>query len=200
MELPHVGAQCALSSCSQHDYLPFKCQHCLKEFCQDHWKVEAHQCAKANSHTIDVRVPVCPLCQQPIPVNRGQDPNIAVDSHIGQGCPTPGGIAGSSAIPTNSLAPLRARNTPSPSSLVCAVRQCSTKLLVKMDCNACGGHYCVRHRLPIDHACESKRTKKGTAASSSSRITAANNQRHQRPSEAAFTAAMRRFINRFSSS
>lgn len=68
-----------------------------------------------------------------------------------------------------------------------------------MDCNECGGHYCVRHRLPIDHACESKRTTKTTASSSSSRITA-NNQRRQTSSEAAFTAAMRRFINRFSPS
>ena len=26
----------------------------------------------------DARVPVCPLCNQPVPVNRGDDPNIKV--------------------------------------------------------------------------------------------------------------------------
>ena len=26
----------------------------------------------------DVKVPVCPLCSQPVPVNRGEDPNIKV--------------------------------------------------------------------------------------------------------------------------
>lgn len=26
----------------------------------------------------DVQVPVCPLCNQPVPINRGDDPNIKV--------------------------------------------------------------------------------------------------------------------------
>ena len=28
----------------------------------------------------DVKVPVCPLCSQPVPVNRGEDPNLKVSN------------------------------------------------------------------------------------------------------------------------
>ncbi|KAI9595519.1 hypothetical protein BDF19DRAFT_339399, partial [Syncephalis fuscata] len=98
----------------------------------------------------------CPLCQRPVPVNRGQDPNLAVDMHIGQGCPTPSGIAANANANTASSNLRNNSNNTSSPSLVCNVRSCSTKLLVKMDCADCGGQFCVRHRLPIDHACEPK--------------------------------------------
>jgi hypothetical protein len=31
-------------------------------------------------------VPVCPLCNKPVPVNRGENPNIKVNEHISQDC------------------------------------------------------------------------------------------------------------------
>ena len=34
----------------------------------------------------DVRVPVCPLCDQPVPVKKGEDPNIRVNEHITSDC------------------------------------------------------------------------------------------------------------------
>ena len=34
----------------------------------------------------DVRVPICPLCDQPVPVKKGEDPNIRVNEHIASDC------------------------------------------------------------------------------------------------------------------
>ena len=34
----------------------------------------------------DVKVPVCPLCSQPVPVAKGEDPNARVDDHIQRDC------------------------------------------------------------------------------------------------------------------
>ena len=34
----------------------------------------------------DIQVPVCPLCNQPVPVKRGQQPDIGVSNHIDNEC------------------------------------------------------------------------------------------------------------------
>merc|ERR1711879_226450 len=47
MELPHLGTHCSLASCNRLDYLPFKCKHCVKNFCENHWKVGQHDCSNA---------------------------------------------------------------------------------------------------------------------------------------------------------
>lgn len=33
-----------------------------------------------------MKVPTCPLCNQPVPTARGEDPNIKVNQHIQQDC------------------------------------------------------------------------------------------------------------------
>ena len=77
MELPDVGRQCAEPSCKRLDYLPFNCSYCKKDYCQDHRKAKAHDCQLAPSEE-GVRVPTCPLCGLPVPVSKGEDPNIRV--------------------------------------------------------------------------------------------------------------------------
>lgn len=37
-------------------------------------------------HPQDVQVPVCPLCNTPIPVKRGEMPDIKVGEHIDRDC------------------------------------------------------------------------------------------------------------------
>jgi hypothetical protein len=44
----------------------------------------AHSCSSAYKK--DVQVPVCPLCNTPIPVRRGEPPDIAVGAHIDTDC------------------------------------------------------------------------------------------------------------------
>lgn len=42
--------------------------------------------SKGHSSLQDVTVPVCPLCNQPVPTRRGNDPNVSVDEHIANDC------------------------------------------------------------------------------------------------------------------
>merc|ERR1712110_1246861 len=49
MELPHLGTHCSLASCNRLDYLPFKCKHCVKNFCENHWQVWAARLQQSAS-------------------------------------------------------------------------------------------------------------------------------------------------------
>lgn len=51
---------------------------------QEHMKYANHSCASAYKK--DVQVPVCPLCNVPIPIKRGEPPDIAVGAHIDRDC------------------------------------------------------------------------------------------------------------------
>lgn len=44
----------------------------------------SHNCPLAYKK--DVQVPVCPLCNTPIPTKRGEQPDIAVGAHIDSDC------------------------------------------------------------------------------------------------------------------
>ncbi|PWA00071.1 hypothetical protein BB558_003883 [Smittium angustum] len=85
MELPHVGEHCSNKDCNRLDFLPYKCEYCNKKFCENHWKANDHSCE--NQHKIlDFRIPTCPICNLPVPINRGEDPNYKVENHIRMGC------------------------------------------------------------------------------------------------------------------
>ncbi|CDS10724.1 hypothetical protein LRAMOSA11210 [Lichtheimia ramosa] len=96
-------------------------------------------------------VPTCPICEQPVPGPRGQDPNISVNRHIQNNC----------------------NDKKQTASNICHQRGCNAKLLVPMNCSDCGYSFCVKHRLPVDHSCQppQKNTsqKRPTASSSSKR-------------------------------
>merc|ERR1712018_63614 len=64
MELPHLGAHCALTSCNRLDYLPVKCELCSKTFCSEHgYAPTSHSCTE--QHKIkDVTVNVCDKCNK----------------------------------------------------------------------------------------------------------------------------------------
>lgn len=44
----------------------------------------SHQCKSA--HRKDVQVPMCPLCNKPVPTPRGQEPDFTVGQHIDNDC------------------------------------------------------------------------------------------------------------------
>ncbi|KAL1917833.1 uncharacterized protein VTP21DRAFT_3667 [Calcarisporiella thermophila] len=129
MEFPEVGKHCSQRDCNQLDFLPYTCQYCKKTFCQDHWKAKDHDCPKYEA--LDVRIPVCPLCQQPVSIRRGEDANYKVDEHISKGCPS------STQKKSNS----------------CSMKGCRTRVLVPIICPKCHLNFCVKHRLEADHAC-----------------------------------------------
>ncbi|KAL4669722.1 hypothetical protein H8959_008276, partial [Pygathrix nigripes] len=65
-------------------FLPVKCDACKQDFCKDHFTYAAHKCPFAFQK--DVQVPVCPLCNTPIPVKKGQIPDVVVSDHIDRDC------------------------------------------------------------------------------------------------------------------
>ncbi|CAO3700371.1 unnamed protein product [Rhizopus stolonifer] len=113
-------------------------------FSQDHFKLQDHQCPSLNDPMMDVRVPVCPLCEKPVTVPRGQDPNIRMNQHIQNNC-----------------ADLQPKN-----DNTCPKKGCTTKMLVPMQCPDCGRSFCVKHRLPIDHACKGKQVETNSSNNS----------------------------------
>ncbi|KAI8803491.1 hypothetical protein BJ742DRAFT_828511 [Cladochytrium replicatum] len=128
-----VGEHCAVASCRQLDFLPYTCNFCRGVYCHEHFKVAAHTCASAPQ---DARAIVCPVCQQVVPVARGEDPNYKVNDHISQGCKNPGTTASAPAY-----------------THLCSYKGCKTREVVKINCSRCGKSYCIRHRLESNHAC-----------------------------------------------
>lgn len=53
-------------------------------YSKDHIRYELHKCQ--SSYKKDIQVPVCPLCNQPVPWKRGEAPDIAVGDHIDRDC------------------------------------------------------------------------------------------------------------------
>jgi len=134
MELPHLGDQCAQRECNLLDFLPVKCDGCKKKFCSDHWKYEGHNCASPRLK--DVQVPVCPLCDKPVPSKPGAVPDEAVSRHLDKDCQSE-----------------RKRNPR------CSKVKCKTRELIKLDCGQCQLNFCLKHRHPQDHECSGKSTK-----------------------------------------
>ncbi|CAL4112507.1 unnamed protein product, partial [Meganyctiphanes norvegica] len=131
MELPHMGTHCAESACRQLDFLPFTCDLCKKEFCVDHHKYDKHNCSE--SYRRDVQVPICPLCDQPVPSKRDQPPDLAVNDHLENNCKSK-----KKKIYTNR----------------CSFGVCKTKEMVPVSCDSCKQNFCLRHRHTIDHECK----------------------------------------------
>lgn len=52
-------------------------------FCcsEEHYNYTTHNCP--NAYKKNNQVPVCPLCNNPVPIGRNQQPDIAVGAHIG---------------------------------------------------------------------------------------------------------------------
>ncbi|KAI9224574.1 hypothetical protein BC828DRAFT_373024 [Blastocladiella britannica] len=136
MEFPDIGVHCENPACKALDFLPVTCVRCQKTFCHDHTAPAQHACAYLNDPRYDRVVPMCPLCNAPVPVLPGEDPNARVDAHIAAGCTRPPSAASS--------APALSR---------CGVKGCGARSVVPITCKACGNTYCIKHRLERDHAC-----------------------------------------------
>eukprot|EP00088_Acartia_fossae_P031752 TRINITY_DN32568_c0_g1_i5.p1 TRINITY_DN32568_c0_g1~~TRINITY_DN32568_c0_g1_i5.p1 ORF type:complete len:258 (-),score=45.36 TRINITY_DN32568_c0_g1_i5:121-894(-) len=156
MELPHIGEHCTESSCKQLDYLPMRCDACNQLYCKDHLKYDDHSCN--SKYKKDVQVPVCPLCNAPVPVARGTLPDLAVSAHIDQACKQ----KVKEKVFTNR----------------CNKARCKKKELVKITCDACKLNFCLTHRHPKDHDCEgaAAASRLAAAAAQNRAVTARNSQ------------------------
>nr|XP_020647667.1 AN1-type zinc finger protein 2B isoform X1 [Pogona vitticeps]XP_020647673.1 AN1-type zinc finger protein 2B isoform X1 [Pogona vitticeps]XP_020647674.1 AN1-type zinc finger protein 2B isoform X1 [Pogona vitticeps]XP_020647675.1 AN1-type zinc finger protein 2B isoform X1 [Pogona vitticeps]XP_020647676.1 AN1-type zinc finger protein 2B isoform X1 [Pogona vitticeps] len=135
MEFPDLGAHCSEPSCKRLDFLPLKCDACEQLFCTDHVAYAHHSCTSAYKK--DVQVPVCPLCSTPIPVKRGEMPDIVVGAHIDQDCKSDPAQR-KRKIFTNK----------------CQRPGCKQREMMKVLCDQCHGNFCLKHRHPLDHDCK----------------------------------------------
>lgn len=148
MEFPHLGQQCSLSTCNQLDFLPFTCDACNSIFCKDHFEFSKHDCAKMKER--DVRVPVCPLCNKPVPIPKGGNVDRVVSAHIDRDCQSD-----------------PAKKKRKAYSNRCCQPGCKQRELIPVTCSVCQQNYCIRHRHPQDHTCPGKKTSASNWPSSS---------------------------------
>ncbi|CAL8273418.1 unnamed protein product [Lota lota] len=148
MELPHLGEHCSEKTCKRLDFLPMKCDACEDIFCKDHITYANHKCT--SSYMKDVQVPVCPLCNIPIPIKRGEMPDIKVGEHIDRDCKSDPAQR-KRKIFTNK----------------CSRGGCKQKEMIRVTCDQCHLNYCLKHRHPLDHDCKTDGkpiSKSGNAA------------------------------------
>ncbi|XP_063041671.1 AN1-type zinc finger protein 2A isoform X2 [Engraulis encrasicolus] len=166
MEFPDLGEHCSEKSCKRLDFLPMRCDACEEIFCKDHITYANHKCN--SSYKKDVQVPVCPLCNTPIPIKRGEMPDIKVGEHIDRDCKSDPAQR-KRKIFTNK----------------CSKGGCKQKEMIRVTCDDCHQNYCLKHRHPLDHDCKadgksvsksghaalmrSQASSSGSAATSSSR-------------------------------
>ncbi|KAI0354896.1 hypothetical protein OH77DRAFT_1481012 [Trametes cingulata] len=167
-QLLDIGKQCSASSCLVVDFLPFKCQHCAHAFCGEHFLPTAHQCDKYDAAKHDRVAPSCPLCNIPVAIPLGQDPNIRMEQHINTQCSVMTGKSG------------KAKSTPT-----CARPKCGKVLFSPIRCSSCKQQYCPQHRFPKDHSCSSTPTTTTKPSPASNAFANVSNQ-----TSAASAAAM----------
>lgn len=129
-----LGKHCESTVCNRLDFLPIKCSGCGHFYCSEHFTFEAHNCPTGSR--ISVQVPICPICEKPVPTPKDVNVDQQVNEHIQNNCQTP----------------KRAKVY----SNACTVPKCKKKELVAMNCSKCRNNYCLSHRHERDHSCERK--------------------------------------------
>lgn len=137
MEFPDLGKHCTVSTCNKLDFLPIQCDACNKIFCDEHYQYSIHNCT--NAYTKNNQVPVCPLCNIPIPIQRGQLPDLTVSNHIDSDCQSD-----------------PAKQKRKVFTNKCSFKSCKTKEVIPIVCDECTYNYCLKHRHTTDHNCGGK--------------------------------------------
>ncbi|XP_041357276.1 AN1-type zinc finger protein 2A-like [Gigantopelta aegis] len=135
MEFPDLGNHCFNSSCKKLDFLPMKCDACANIFCRDHIQYATHNCPE--SYKKDNQVPVCPLCNVPVSVKKGDLPDVIVGRHIDNDCQSD-----------------TAKQRRKVYTNKCSFKSCKQKELVPVKCDKCHKNFCLRHRHELDHNCQ----------------------------------------------
>ncbi|XP_024619227.1 AN1-type zinc finger protein 2A isoform X1 [Neophocaena asiaeorientalis asiaeorientalis] len=100
--------------------------------------------AQASDEGQGVQVPVCPLCNSPIPVKTGAVPDVVVGEHMDGACKHHPGKKKEKIF-----------------TYRCSKEGCRRKEMLRVACAECRGSFCIQHRHPQDHGC----TRGGPAAS-----------------------------------
>ncbi|CAO1434924.1 unnamed protein product [Diamesa tonsa] len=142
MEFYHLGSHCNEEFCKKLDFLPFSCDSCTKVFCAEHFRYENHGCQE--HYKKDFKVPVCPVCSQPVAFERGVSFDITVNRHIESNCRN----INQKPIYTNA----------------CFFQQCKKKELIPFKCSTCSKNFCLKHRHADIHKCKENSNNQRTLA------------------------------------
>uniref|UniRef100_A0A915BZ88 AN1-type domain-containing protein n=2 Tax=Parascaris univalens TaxID=6257 RepID=A0A915BZ88_PARUN len=159
-EFPGFGRHCSFAECHLLDFLPVRCDACSRDFCSTHYPYESHRCE--SSYKKDVQVPVCPLCGKPVPVARGELPDVVVGRHIDMDCKSDPALSSRGKIYANR----------------CSVRGCKKRELIPIQCKECGLNFCLKHRFPSDHDCGDKRLAAGRQISQAAKAALQRQQKN----------------------
>lgn len=103
---------------------------------KDHIKYDDHQCP--SYHRKNVQVPVCPLCNQAVPLeHRNQSPDRVVSDHIDRDCKSDPALKRRAKVYSNK----------------CSYISCKQREAVQVKCDKCLMTFCFKHRFPDDHKC-----------------------------------------------
>jgi predicted nucleic acid binding AN1-type Zn finger protein len=160
-EFYDLGAHCTIRECREKDFLPFECDLCHQKFCLKHRSYKEHNCAFYEE--ADKNVPVCPICQQIIPVQPSENVDAIVNEHIQKGCPKISAI-----VTERDLNLTKEKKKELKGIRYCGMEGCTKKGIIR--CKFCGRVHCIEHRLDSDHECKGARSqkKKGIAGNISS--------------------------------
>ena len=89
------------------------------------------------------QVPVCPLCDKPVPTPKGTSPDATVSAHLDRDC--------------RESAKRKIKNK-------CSVKKCKQSEFIKVECDQCRLNFCLKHRHPADHECQGKGSSKAAQA------------------------------------
>ncbi|KZW01507.1 hypothetical protein EXIGLDRAFT_717920 [Exidia glandulosa HHB12029] len=189
-----VGQQCEHPTCMMVDFLPFTCSHCQHKYCLEHFQPDAHTCPSHDPNAGDRVAPNCPLCNVPVSVPLGQDPNARMERHFASEC----------MVMLGEMGRKRAAASRMP---VCASRACNKKLIAPIQCTGCNMKFCAQHRYASDHDCPSEaakaaalqkqaKAKAASASASASKPSSSTTSTPNRPAPqaAAALAALKRSV------
>ena len=133
MELPHLGRNCALSSCNQLDFLPHRCSCCHLYFCEEHKDKVEHDCTgmEVPSAHLNKQSELCPICEKSVVYVLNEDINVTMEKHMN----------------SNSCVIKK--------KLTCPIEGCKEKIYAsnQYECMKCQTVLCLAHRHE-EHRCE----------------------------------------------
>ncbi|KYQ96853.1 AN1-type zinc finger-containing protein [Tieghemostelium lacteum] len=156
-DLDKIGAHCAMKDCHVLDFLPFQCDKCFVKYCLEHSNYDAHNC-KFNNR--DVKVHPCPVCNALIPIPNGASVDECFARHLTLEC-------------TDKQLPSKV-----PKSFTCSAKACKSTEFVKVLCEKCNQNFCLKHRFPTSHQCQSLTSPKSTSPPTSLFKPNSNNNRN----------------------
>lgn len=129
--------------------------------CSDeHYHYSTHNCP--NAYKKDKQVPVCPLCDKPIPVSYGEHPDVIVGRHIGERKTKQNMFVVTWVfvffffVLDSDCQSDTAKDRRKVFTNKCSLKGCKKKEVIPVVCTECTLNYCLKHRHPVDHKCEGK--------------------------------------------